>query len=98
LPSLAKLYNEFKSDGFSILAVDIQEPPAVVKKYANKEKLPFPVLLDLDGRVARRYGVKFQPDHYLINKKGELIGRAPGAKDWASKEIRNLIRFLVKQK
>ena len=94
---MAQLYNEFKSDGFSILAVDIKESPAVVKKYAEKENLRFPVLLDLDGRVAKRYGVKFQPDHYLISKKGELIGRAPGAKNWASKEIRNLIRQLLKQ-
>jgi len=68
-----------------------------VKSYVEKHKLRFPVLLDRDGSVARKYGVKFQPDHFLINKKGELVGRAPGAKDWAGKEIRNLIRFLLDQ-
>jgi len=97
LPSLARLYEEFKKDGFVVLAVDIQEPPAVVKNFAKKNKLRFPVLLDRDGRTAKKYGVRFQPDHFLINKKGELIGKAPGAKNWASKEMRNLIRLLLSQ-
>lgn len=94
---MAKLYDEFNSRGFTVLAVDIKEPPSVVRKFVNKGKLRFPVLLDTNGRVAGKYGVKFQPDHFLINRKGELIGRAPGAKNWASNEILNLIRWLLEQ-
>ncbi len=98
MPSLVKLYNEFKNDGFIILAVDIQEKKNIVKKYADKEKLPFPVLLDRDGKVARIYGIRSHPDHFLIDRGGNLIGRSLGGKNWASVESRNLIRFLVEQK
>lgn len=97
MPSLVKLYDEFKNNGFVVLAIDMGERKKIVKDYVKKEKLPFPVLLDTDGRVARLYGVRAQPDHYLIDGKGELIGRALGARNWASKESRNLIRFLVEQ-
>ncbi|MBU0698777.1 MAG: TlpA family protein disulfide reductase [Proteobacteria bacterium] len=92
---MAELYDEFQRDGFTILAVNIQESKDVVENYVKKENVRFPVLLDRDGNVAGKYGVRFQPDHFLINKQGELIGRAPGAKNLFSKEIRNLIRSLL---
>lgn len=92
---MARLYEEFKKYKFIVLAVNIQEPPSVVKHFVKKERVPFPVLLDRDGRISKTYGVRFQPDHFLINQKGELIGKAPGAKNWINKEMRNLIRLLV---
>jgi peroxiredoxin len=98
MPSLAKLYDEFKQDGFVVLAIDIGEGKEIVKRYAQKENLPFPVLLDTNGRVSQQYGVRAQPDHFFINRQGEVIGRALGGRDWTSKEMRNLIRSLVEQK
>ena len=95
MPSLVKLYDEFKNSGFVVLAVDIGEKKEIVKKYAAKAKLPFPVLLDASGKVANDYGVRAHPVHYLIDGKGELIGVVRGARDWASTDSRNLIRFLV---
>ncbi len=96
-PSLVKLYDEFKNSGFVVLAVDIREKKEIVKNYAVKAKLTFPVLLDTSGKVANDYGVRAHPVHYLIDGKGELIGMVQGARDWASAENRNLIRHLVKQ-
>ena len=97
MPSLVKLYDEFKDSGFVVLAIDLREKKEIVKKYVEKDKLPFPVLLDTDGKVTQHYKVMAAPDHFLINGQGELIGRAVGARDWASVESRNLIRFLVEQ-
>ena len=79
------------------MAVDISEKKEIVKKYAEKTKLPFPVLLDTSGKVAGDYGVRAHPVHYLIDGQGELIGVVRGARDWASEDNRNLIRFLVNQ-
>ena len=79
------------------MAVDIREKKEIVKNYAVKAKLTFPVLLDTSGKVARDYGVRAHPVHYLIDGQGELIGMARGARDWVSAENRNLIRHLVKQ-
>jgi len=57
--------------------------------------LPFPVLLDTDGKVATSYGIRAHPAHFLIDGEGELVGAAMGARNWASDENRNLIRFLI---
>ncbi|MFQ5771878.1 MAG: peroxiredoxin family protein, partial [bacterium] len=65
MPSLVKLYDEFKDSGFVILAININEKKEIVKKYAEKEKLPFPVLLDTVGSVANKYRVRAHPAHFL---------------------------------
>jgi peroxiredoxin len=95
MPSLVKLYNEFQNKDLIVLAIDVQEKREIVKKYAEKKNLPFPVLLDTDGKVAYDYGIRSHPAHFLIDREGKLIGVAMGARDWASVESRNLIGFLV---
>jgi peroxiredoxin len=86
MPSLVKLYEEFKNSGFVVLAIDIGEQRETVKNYVEKAKLNFSVLLDTSGKVARDYGVRAHPVHYLINGQGELIGVARGARNWASED------------
>jgi peroxiredoxin len=97
MPSLVKLYHEFKNSDFVILAIDVREKREVVKRYAENEKLPFPVLLDIDGMISSDYGIRAHPAHFLIDGHGELIGSALGAREWSSVDSRNLIRFLVDQ-
>jgi peroxiredoxin len=97
MPSLVKLYQEFKNNDFVVLAVDVQEKREVVKRYAESEKLPFPVLLDIKGKVSYDYGIRAHPAHFLIDGHGEVIGSALGAREWSSVASRNLIQFLVDQ-
>jgi peroxiredoxin len=97
MPSLVTLYHEFKNSDFVVLAVDVQEKREIVKRYAENEKLPFPVLLDINGKVSYDYGIRAHPAHFLIDGHGEMIGSALGAREWSSVESRNLIQFLVDQ-
>jgi peroxiredoxin len=97
MPSLVKLYREFENTDFVILAIDVQEKRDIVKRYAENENLPFPVLLDTKGWVAHDYGIRGHPAHFLVNRKGELIASAMGARKWTSKKNRTLIRFLLDQ-
>jgi hypothetical protein len=47
------------------------------------------------GKVSFDYGIRAHPDHFLIDRHGELKGSALGARESTSVESRNLIRFLV---
>ena len=95
MPSLVKLYQEFQDSEFMVLAIDINESKQKVKKYAQKAGMSFPVLLDQRGHVARAYGVRGTPAHFLIDKKGDIAAFASGAKNWEKEKSRNLIQFLI---
>lgn len=97
MPSMEKLYQRFKDKDFVMLAVDLRERQSTVKDFASDYKLNFTILLDSRGKVSDTYGVRAIPTTYLINRKGKLIGKAVGARDWAGKEAFELIEHLLKE-
>jgi len=95
MPSMEKLYMEFKDKEFIILALDMQEDMETVKKFKKKFKLSFPILLDEEGVVASYYGVSAIPATYFIDRTGYFYGAAMGARDWASEDGFLLIKYLL---
>ena len=95
MPSMEKLYSEFKNKDFIILAVDMQEDSEIVRKFKEKFKLSFPILLDEEGVVASYYEVNAIPVTYLIDRAGYLYAAALGARDWASEDAFLLIKHLL---
>ena len=97
MPSMEKLYSEFKNKGFIILAVDMQEDIEKVRKFKEKFKLSFPILLDAEGVVVSHNGVNAIPATFLIDRAGYLHAAALGARDWASGDAFLLIKHLLDQ-
>jgi len=95
MPSMEKLYNKFKNDDFVILAVDMQEDSETVKKFKERFKLSFPILLDEEGVVATYYGVRGIPATYFIDREGYLFAAAMGARDWASADALMLVKHML---
>lgn len=95
MPAMEKLWNRFKEDRFVILAVDIREGKDVVKSFIQEEGYTFPVLLDSKGEVAGIYGIRAIPTTFLINPEGKIVGKAVGAREWASQDAFDLIEHLI---
>jgi hypothetical protein len=56
--------------------------------------LTFPVLLDESGAVARMYRVRATPTVVLVDRRGQLVARTVGDRDWDT-EGRDLIAALL---
>lgn len=95
MPSMQRLWEEFKEEDFVILAIDIQEESKLVSSFMNERGLSFPVLLDEKGKVARSYGIRGIPTTFFLNPEGEIIGKAVGERDWDSEESFQLIDELL---
>ncbi len=95
MPSMEKLWQDFKEEDFLILTVNIQEESKLVSSFMKEMNLSFPVLLDEKGSVSRSYRIRGIPTTFFLNSKGETIGTAVGARDWASEESFRLIRELL---
>jgi peroxiredoxin len=97
MPAMEKLHQELQKDGLVILAVNFQEGTERVKEFLTKHNLTFTALLDDDGKVAERYQAWALPVSVIINKRGEIVARAMGSKDWDSKESLQYFRQLLAQ-
>ena len=76
--------------------MSFRESAETVKKVAQERGYVAPVLLDASGDVTGSlYGVWGPPTAYFIDRKGQLIGRSVGARDWSTTTARALIRSLL---
>ena len=72
MPAIEKMYQEYKDQGFVVLAIDMtyQDDPANVVPFIQKYGLTFPVLLEETGDVAAMYQLRSLPSSYFINRAG----------------------------
>jgi peroxiredoxin len=75
--------------------VNLSEPPERVKAYVADMKLTFPIVIDASGEVARAYGVRHTPTHFLIDRSGRVRAGGSGSKDWSSPQAHALVRELL---
>ena len=96
MPQLVATHQKFKARGFETLAVAMSyDPPAAVADYAESRQLPFGVVIDNTGAIARAHGdVKVTPTTFVIDRKGAVVKRYVGEPDFAA--LHDLIdRLLV---
>jgi cytochrome c biogenesis protein CcmG/thiol:disulfide interchange protein DsbE len=74
MPAIEKMYQEYKDQGFIVLAVDMtyQDNPANVIPFTQQYGLTFPVLLEETGDVAALYQLRSLPSSYFINRAGVI--------------------------
>ncbi len=78
-----------------MLAVNIEEGRSTVAAWAKAKDVTIPILLDAAGEVTRRYTVVATPTAFLIDRRGRLLGRVVGPRDWASPASRALFAGLL---
>ncbi len=102
MPSLQKLYDQFKDKGFVIVAVfSDREGAKAVGPFVKKSGYTFfgdSGLLDPTGRVDTMYRVTGTPTSYLIDREGKIIGREIGYRDWFTGDTRALIKGLLESR
>lgn len=99
-PAFERIFREYKDKGAVILAVSIDSNVSGEELEAAARSLggSFPVFLAKDGEVSDRYWTLGVPVTYFIDKKGNIVGRALGPRDWAGQGIRDLINDLLDER
>lgn len=98
MPGMENLWRRFRSEGFTILAVSIDKgADAAVRAFVQEKNLSFPVLMDYDQEVERKYPTRIIPTTFVIDKDGLIAARVDGAKNWESEETFEAIEFLLKK-
>jgi peroxiredoxin len=97
MPTMQQVYSEYKGKGFEILAVNI-EPDAkqAINDFMKELRLTFPVALDSDMKVSRKFRLIGLPVSILIDRQGIIRAKDIGYHDWANKASRTLVESLLR--
>lgn len=90
MPQIVATHQQFKGRGFETLAVAMRyDPPALVANFAERRGLPFGVVIDNTGAIARSFGdVQLTPTTVLIDKRGAIVQRWVGEPDFPALQAR----------
>lgn len=72
MPSLERVYAEYKDKGFVVVGVNQEAGDEdLVRKFLRDRSITFPIGMD-NGRISRDYGVFTFPTSFLIGKDGVI--------------------------
>ncbi len=92
MPLLQKYY-ELNRDKIEILAVNMQEDPALVKDWIKNFGITYPILLDPAEKVKQLYNIYAKPTTFFIDKDG--IMRAKKLGQLSEEELSNYINMIL---
>lgn len=90
MPDIQKIYEQYRDEGFEVVAVNIAENPVSVKGFARQLELDFPIVLDRDRKVTKQYNIGPLPASLFIAKDGKVVRKQTG--QMSEKQIEGYVR------
>jgi len=79
IPTFIDLQNRYGKDGFSVVALSVdQEGAAAVARLVHKKNVNYPVLMADNETMENFGGVYGIPVSFLVNKEGNVVKKYPG--------------------
>lgn len=97
LPLLGNLYSQYRTAGFVLLGVNVDDDRKNATAMAQRLGLRFPTLFDADKAVSRRYGVDTMPTTLLIDRDGRVRHVHRGYYSGYEKKYEQQVRELLKE-
>ncbi|MGC9323615.1 MAG: peroxiredoxin family protein [Desulfomonilia bacterium] len=72
IPSLKNMYSSYRARGFELVSIYVNESRTKVAAFSSQNELPWTILLDPDGSVARMFGVRGVPTKVLVKRDGSI--------------------------
>lgn len=97
MPLLAQIYREYRDQGLEVLGINLtsHDDLGEVRRFVEQFALPFPILLDHNGRAERDYRIFGVPTTVFVTREGivhrVVVGVLKGRED-VEKTIRPLLR------
>jgi thiol-disulfide isomerase/thioredoxin len=83
-PIVDRLARRYGQKGLVVMGVNVDDSPDVIRAYAEKKGLSYPMVVDVGKRASMTYGVDKLPSLVLIDKQGNVKSFMTGLVDEAS--------------
>jgi peroxiredoxin len=95
MPSMQRLRDKLSGRPFVVLAVNVDEPDARVRRFLEETRLDLPVVLDVNRTVTRAWNVRVMPTSFIVDTAGRLRYRVVGDIDWTADTVLGTLSQLL---
>lgn len=95
IPSLGRLQKAFPKNELLVLSVNIGDTKTEIESFLAQNPAHFPVLLNTDGSVFKRWKVVAFPTTFVINKNGIIELAYYGALEWDKPEVIKQLQAVI---
>ena len=95
MPSMNRLRASLAGRPFAVLAVNLAESEASIRRFMEQVPLDFTVLLDRDSGAARAWRARVLPVSFIVGPDGRIRYWALGEIDWTQERVRKAIAALL---
>jgi peroxiredoxin len=99
MPSIQRLYDRYRDQGFRVVGIAVDDPPYAdrVAAFVKEHGLSFEILHEGSGKVEQDYRARGIPATYVIGRDGRIRVIRQGASDWDSEASRAVIAQLLRR-
>lgn len=92
---MERLHKKLEGTDFRVVAVSVRDNADAVKEFVQDVGITFDILFDPDGQTERKYQTTGVPESFVIDRRGIIMKREIGARDWDSPEHEAMIQRLL---
>ena len=82
MPAMERLYTQLSPRGFQLVAIAVDEDVDDVRRFQQQMPVSFPILLDPEQEISRRYQTTGFPESLLVDADGKIVERYVGPREW----------------
>lgn len=97
MPLLDSLHAKYKSLGFTVLGVNVEEDSAKAVGVLKKNKLTFPILFDTENKVSKLYDISAMPSTVIIDRDGVMRYLHQGYKPGDENVYKDVVKKLLQE-
>lgn len=97
MPILDELHSRYRSAGFKVVGITIDEDRSKADAMLKKIPVTFPVLYDAESSVSELFDVDAMPTSILVDRSGKMRFLHRGYKPGFEIDYRNQIKELIRE-
>ena len=93
---MERAHQKVRGEKIAIIAVNVGEDEDTVFGFTGLYPMTFPLPLDTDGSVVKKYPVTGLPTTFIIDPGGMATHRAVGGRHWDDDQLLDKLRAMLK--
>ncbi len=96
MPSMERAHKKVQGEKIVLLAISVGDSEDQVFEFTGQYPVTFPLLLDTEGAIVKKYPVIGMPTTFVIDPRGMVTHRAIGSREWDDEKLLAQLRKLLK--